>query len=72
MFWQDCNTPLHDASRNGEVDAIKLLLEKGANVNDVNIVSCISVTKLRIMYKLNELWVIGTYTLIFSTVAISA
>ena len=39
MFWQDGETPLHRASWNGEVDSIKILLDKGANIDHVDNVS---------------------------------
>ena len=37
-----CETPLHYASRKGKVDAIKVLLEKGANIDHVDNVSKIT------------------------------
>ena len=39
MFWQIGDTPLHRASYNGEVEAMTLLLQKGANIDKVNNVS---------------------------------
>ena len=39
MFWQSGDTPLHVASRKGNVGAIQLLLQKGANINEANNVS---------------------------------
>ena len=42
MFWQNGNTPLHVASWNGELEAIALLLQKGANIDKVNNVSKIT------------------------------
>ena len=42
MFWQFGQTPLHYASDSGKIDAIKVLLEKGANIDHVNNVSKIT------------------------------
>ena len=42
MFWQIDDTPLHVASLNGQVEAIALLLQKGANIDKVNNVSKIT------------------------------
>ena len=39
MFWQRGATPLHYASGNGQVDSIKILLDKGANIDHVDNVS---------------------------------
>ena len=39
MFWQGGNTPLHHASWYGQVDSIKILLDKGANIDHVDNVS---------------------------------
>ena len=39
VFLQSGETPLHDASRQGQVEAIDMLLNKGANINHTNNVS---------------------------------
>jgi len=39
VFSQDDETPLHNATDNGNEDMVKLLIEKGANVNVVDVVS---------------------------------
>ena len=39
MFPQDGDTPLHWAARRGKEDVVKVLVEKGADVNAVNSVS---------------------------------
>ena len=39
MFPQVGNTPLHDVVRWGKEDVVKVLVEKGANINAVNNVS---------------------------------
>ena len=44
-FWQNGGTPLHDASERGQIEAITLLLQKGANINKVNNVSKITLMK---------------------------
>ena len=33
MFLQDHNTPLHRAAAGGHTDIVKILIEKGADVN---------------------------------------
>ena len=33
MFLQDHQTPLHYAASNGDTDNVKILIEKGADVN---------------------------------------
>ena len=42
MFWQLGDTPLYIASRVGNVGAIQLLLQKGANINEADKVSNIT------------------------------
>ena len=42
MFWQDGETPLYVASSEGNVGAIQLLLQKGANINEADEVSNIT------------------------------
>ena len=42
MFWQSGETPLHVTSSQGNVGAIQLLLQKGANVNETDEVSNIT------------------------------
>ena len=39
MFLQDCQTPLHRAAADGHTDTVKILIEKGADVNAKDIVS---------------------------------
>ena len=39
MFPQFGNTPIHDAASRGKEDVVKVLVEKGANINAVNNVS---------------------------------
>ena len=39
MFPQDGDTPLHKAASSDKEDVVKVLVEKGANINAVNIVS---------------------------------
>ena len=42
MFRQSDSSPLHDASEHGRVDAIKLLLDRGANIHHVDRISNIT------------------------------
>ena len=39
VFLQEGETPLHEASRNGSVAAIEMLLKNGAAINHTNDVS---------------------------------